>query len=265
MFGLKPLQCKGVKKAGWRYLDDTLPSGKRTKIQKHLTACVNCRTEYTRRMGILEALRQGMPIDTTLVHGVKSSGRRLLRLALTGVIMILVFAAGWYALSGSDLGTQLASWKTNIAGILTTLSSAEIEEKTTTGLPPENTPPPEPQPFSLPVSPPAASPPSTASIRAGQPGTEAVMQPVNSEPRTQSSLGKIKGGSKQSKAGNREQGVENGKERKTDLKDPNRPARRDIPKSEGSPTRNLNSPQIQVYDESGQLIKSERVKAGGQK
>lgn len=272
MFGSKSLQCRGVKKAGWKYLDDTLPSGRRNKIEKHLTTCVNCRTEYSRRMGILEALKQGMPVDMALVRGAKSSSRHLLRLALTGAMITFIFAAGWYALSISDFGTRLADWKTSIVGIFATSSSAVIEEKTATGTPPEDAAPSEPQPPSLAVSTPAVTPPSTVSVRSGRPHTKAVMQLVNSEPRTQSSLGKTKAKSKEIKVGKREWAVVSRKDGKADMKSPNPPISQNNPKSatrnpnlESAATQNPSSSLIQVYDESGQLIKSEQIKAGGKK
>lgn len=272
MFGSKSLQCRGVKKAGWKYLDDTLPSGRRNKIEKHLTTCVNCRTEYSRRMGILEALKQGMPVDTALVRGAKPSKRHLLRLALICAMVTSTITAGWYALSISDFGTRLADWKTSIAGIFTTSSSAEIEERMATGTPPEDAAPPEPQPSSLAISSSAVAPLSTASVRSGRPHTKAVMQLVNSEPRTQSPLGKAKAKSKEIKVGKREWEVVIRKDGKADMKGLNRPISQNNPKSatrnpnlESAATQSPSSSLIQVYDESGQLIKSEQIKAGGKK
>jgi hypothetical protein len=263
MFGLKTLQCRGVKKAGWHYLDDTLSASRRAKIEKHLTACLNCRTEYTRRMGVLEALKQGMPIDAALVQET-SPKKRFFRLALTGLMILLAVAAGagWYSLSSSDFGFRISDLKSRIAALFP--APAEVQEKKPLRrMSSQNPEKPLIQPSALALFPHESSIAPTASIRLVKPKARSVTKPVNSEPRFQVSGFGVQDSGQQ---------VGDGTNRST-IRIPHSAIRdRNNPKSKQSETRtpkpetrNLNNSRIQVYDESGRLIKSEQVKAGGRK
>lgn len=263
MFELKALRCRSVKKAGWRYLDDTLSAGRRAKIEKHLTACLNCRTEYTRRMGVLEALQQGLPINAALVQKTKSARpKRSLRLALIVPAILLAVGVGGYLFISPPPSTRIwiSGWKSRISGFFTTSSSADIKEKTIHGKPVKDSKSSAVQPSSTILSHNEAFAAPTASVRVIKPEAEAVMQPVNSEPIDWGSgFGAIRElplrGSGE-KAQRREDRVERNRVQSE------KPAAGKIhnPKPE---TRSGSGSQIKVYDESGQLIKSERVKAGG--
>jgi len=60
---LAGLRCGRVRKRRWRYLDNTLSARERAWVDRHLAQCIGCRAEFARAAFALESLQKGLPLD----------------------------------------------------------------------------------------------------------------------------------------------------------------------------------------------------------
>ncbi len=64
---LAGLRCGRVRKRRWRYLDNTLSPRERTWVARHLERCLGCRAEFARSAFALESLQKGLPTEPNLL------------------------------------------------------------------------------------------------------------------------------------------------------------------------------------------------------
>jgi len=207
-------------------------------------------------MAVLEALKQGMPIDTALVKQTKSiSKHRPLRLALIGLMALLTVGAGWYLFATSPTWSDWAAdWKMRVSGHFTRTSSADVKERTFVRSSAKTavTPVGESSSFVLADRERFVAPKAT--VRVIVPEADAVILPVNAEPKERGSGFGVPGSEEQTRQ--REE-RNSGKKVQSDMSQVGKPYSSESENGGGSGAK------IEVYDESGQLIKRERVRTGG--
>ncbi len=80
---LARLHCGRVRRQRWQYLDGTLSDRQRAAIEAHLMQCIGCRAEYARAACALESLQKGLPLEPDMLPARPRRWRIVLLLTLT--------------------------------------------------------------------------------------------------------------------------------------------------------------------------------------
>ncbi len=57
------LRCRQVRRRCWHYLDSTLSARERAGVERHLVGCAECRAVFAQAAFALESLQKGLPIE----------------------------------------------------------------------------------------------------------------------------------------------------------------------------------------------------------
>ncbi len=215
--------CGWTRRHLWRYVEGSLPSALRARVEQHLAVCVPCRAAWVQAQEVLEALQAGKPLTAEQQRILQRARARtpLSKVAIALIVVLLVGAGVvWWRMQGESLW---ALWGTGVPRPQPTAASAPAAQPTPSA-------PSEPIVGILTTSEPSAVPEP-------EPKPPAVAPKAIAEPRPP----KPPSGAPQRRARH----------------DQPRPSQ---PRSATRPTPTLPAEgTVEVYDESGALIKREQL------
>ncbi len=108
--------CRKVRQLKWRFLDRTLDNATYAQVEAHLRVCIPCRHDYTLSAQALEALKKGVELSPELRKALERPRFPALKLALGMVLIALVLAGGgWSVWQSGWLERWLAQRPTAVA------------------------------------------------------------------------------------------------------------------------------------------------------
>ncbi|MFQ3611395.1 MAG: zf-HC2 domain-containing protein [Fimbriimonadales bacterium] len=91
------MSCRKARQLKWRFLDRTLDNATHAQLEAHLRVCIPCRHDYTLSAQALEALKKGVELSPELRKALERPRNPALRLAVgLALIALILVGSGWY-------------------------------------------------------------------------------------------------------------------------------------------------------------------------
>ncbi len=101
--------CRKARQLKWRFLDRTLDNATYAQVEEHLRVCIPCRHDYTLSAQALEALKKGVDLSPELRKALERPRSPVLRLALgVSLIMLVLVGSGGYLWQSGMVNQWLA-------------------------------------------------------------------------------------------------------------------------------------------------------------